>query len=934
MDLDDKKREELCDLGPRLLDALESVEKAARGKLRASSPSVSGDVFAGGSNTVVDGDRAIAALASIRTDVREHLARLMREPFVARVKVEWYDSDPPEAQTLYISRASAVGLAKAIPDAELATYAAPLGRVAEFEPGEFVALRLGGRERELRILERVQLRPEQKDGAWDALDDHFEFLRWQVAIESIRRFLQELGRLPAELSKDDILGAILRGAARAELVRQRARRKVVDRIALRDQPILDQYQGEVFRMPLDRQLFLFGPPGSGKTTTLVRRVAQKRTPGALTEEEEATIGSLGIGEALVRDDSWAMFSPTELLKLYLRDAFNREGVPAADLRNLRTWEKERLDLARNALRILRSAESGRFQLDESMDPFLDSSSGALSSFHDEVAAVVEESVLNNCNDAIQKLLEDDDEAVRTAVARLQKALGVSGPLSFREVSALLDRTELREQLSRLSGIIKDQLNHLGNGLLGRHKGLLDEIEALPGLVDVQEDDDEDVEEEGEEGDAARPSDDRRAVAAKVLLAALRAQARASAQGRSRAGGRAGRVADLLGDRLPTREQLTALGKRILTRRRLRSVANAARELVLGVPKIYARLRREALREGRIFRPEAAPAFSSNRISPHETDALILIILRNARRLLQHGDGSRLKLPTAHDWLESIKSRYLIQVFVDEATDLSAVQLACTVELTHPGLRSWFAGGDVRQRITQHGVQSISELDWLNRVTGVAIEPREISVGYRQTKRLRELAEALSRLDDAAGVTITPPSGGAEDVEAWPLIGEGLSGDSLAAWLAHRIAEVEQTIGRLPSIAVFVDGESRIDPLVESTQGLLAERNIRIVACKDGRVVGDALEVRVFDVRHIKGLEFEAVFFVGVDRLAEEIPDLFHRFVYVGVTRAATYLGVTCEADLPERLASVRPYFRAADWSRVDQERIDDAKQADVETQGP
>ena len=27
------------------------------------------------------------------------------------------------------------------------------------------------------------------------------------------------------------------------------------------------------------------------------------------------------------------------------------------------------------------------------------------------------------------------------------------------------------------------------------------------------------------------------------------------------------------------------------------------------------------------------------------------------------------------------------------------------------------------------------------------------------------------------------------------------------------------------------------------------------------------DVRVFDIQHIKGLEFEAVFFVGVDRLA-------------------------------------------------------------------
>jgi hypothetical protein len=38
----------------------------------------------------------------------------------------------------------------------------------------------------------------------------------------------------------------------------------------------------------------------------------------------------------------------------------------------------------------------------------------------------------------------------------------------------------------------------------------------------------------------------------------------------------------------------------------------------------------------------------------------------------------------YDWLESIRGRYLTQVFVDEATDFSAVQLAWT--LKHAVLR--------------------------------------------------------------------------------------------------------------------------------------------------------------------------------------------------------------------------------------------------------
>ena len=88
---------------------------------------------------------------------------------------------------------------------------------------------------------------------------------------------------------------------------------------------------------------------------------------------------------------------------------------------------------------------------------------------------------------------------------------------------------------------------------------------------------------------------------------------------------------------------------------------------------------------------------------------------------------------------------------------------------------------------------------------------------------------------------------------------------------------------------------------------LEDINLRAVAC-DERTLGEGTDVRVFEIRHIKGLEFEAVFFVDVDRLAELKPDLFDRYLYVGATRAATYLGLVCADRLPERLEGLRSAF--------------------------
>ena len=137
--------------------------------------------------------------------------------------------------------------------------------------------------------------------------------------------------------------------------------------------------------------------------------------------------------------------------------------------------------------------------------------------------------------------------------------------------------------------------------------------------------------------------------------------------------------------------------------------------------------------------------------------------------------------------------------------------------------------------------------------------------------------------------------------------------SAAKWLTCRIVEIERILGNLPSIAVFVDGEVEMANIVRLAGPLLARENIKIIAYPDGRAVGDEQEVRVFDIQHIKGLEFEAVFFIGIDKLAARLGVLFDRYFYVGVSRAATYLGITCDANLPESLQTIRTHFKEGGW---------------------
>lgn len=186
--------------------------------------------------------------------------------------------------------------------------------------------------------------------------------------------------------------------------------------------------------------------------------------------------------------------------------------------------------------------------------------------------------------------------------------------------------------------------------------------------------------------------------------------------------------------------------------------------------------------------------------------------------------------------------------------------------------------------------------------------RLMATTYRHSKQLNAFAGDLVRISGGISRAILPRDVDAEGVS--PALGTNLrTPGEIAAWLAQRIREVEQIAEVMPSIAVLVNSEAEVNMMAEVLNATLADQNIRAVACSNGQAIGQGTDVRVFDVQHIKGLEFEAVFFIGVDRFAEQNPKLFDKYLYVGATRAATYLGMTCEGGgLPPALVPLTDRF--------------------------
>ena len=448
--------------------------------------------------------------------------------------------------------------------------------------------------------------------------------------------------------------------------------------------------------------------------------------------------------------------------------------------------------------------------------------------------------------------------------------------------------------------------------LNRNRAFLDELaRVIDSLQQAQatDADDQDDPDADEEEDATAPRTGR-AAALNAYMQAVRAQARAAASKRTVSkASRNGKIIEWLAERGLTEADRAEVGASLLVQTNARRFVNPVKRYLDGIPKRYRAFRRERQQAGNWYRNEG---FEARDIHPLELDIVLLAILRAAGDLISRPNVQRDIDSPAWSSLQPILGHYRNQILVDEATDFSPIQLASMAALAHPRLRSFFACGDFNQRLTTWGARSADDLKWVF----ADFDIKEITVSYRQSKQLNDLARAMIRAVGGTEQNASLPAHMDSVGVAPALLEHATNAGAIVGWLADRIREIERFVGQLPSTAIFVNTEDDVAPVADALNAALAEHNIQVIACREGQAVGQESNVRVFDIQHIKGLEFEAVFFVGIDQLATSHPALFDKYLYVGTTRAATYLGVTCQGTLPSTIESLRTHF-CQDWQQGD-----------------
>ena len=359
--------------------------------------------------------------------------------------------------------------------------------------------------------------------------------------------------------------------------------------------------------------------------------------------------------------------------------------------------------------------------------------------------------------------------------------------------------------------------------------------------------------------------------------------------------------DFIGDEILTTEQVVSYGTDLQELRLINSLLSSVRQMLFSFPRRY-----------REFRKEFSEAYYTseklnNNLNQIELDALIALQLEKYRYLIENISGINME-NTIFSSLKNIAEEIRNQIFVDEATDFSCFELKAMYLLTNHKLNSFFACGDFDQRLTRSGVTNQTELSW----AVPDIKKREIENIYRQSQLLTRFVDMVREIWLKS--TITPSSSKYFQAHkgVYPAIFEAKGDqDNAAQWIAERIKDIDRKHRELPSIAILMPNKDKMSLLEENLKRLLP--NYEISVHKDADSVGSDTQIRIFPIQNVKGFEFEAAFFFGVDTLEKEDPEMFERYVYVGSTRAATYLAFIAEETIPSVFRALDQTY-ATDWS--------------------
>ena len=744
---------------------------------------------------------------------------LRSEPFVAYVRTR--EGDGPDMQFLICRLHTPHGFTPITPGLEFGSYLGEIGRLVSLKPGRTHAFE-SPEPHAYDLLSKAEFRPRKADGIWDAVECRIAWIDGQTFASSLREFLAGT----TELEKP----------RRAELI-----------VQLPARAILDAIQDDIFRLPFYQRVRISGAPGTGKTTVLLKRLSQKTKLEFLSEAERARIRK----DEWQEGRSWMLFTPSDLLKAYLKEALNKELLPADD-GHVKVYSVLRGEVLRE-LRHIRVGNDGVFRVAGPEETLLKREKGLEHvQLTQRFGIHLAEKFSAMYRDALQKF----NNETRGSLAKLADA---NQRVLLTALDVVTQATDEERGNAQQRAAAYRKLNADINSLVARIRhvnALFDRLSDTASLRDIYQ-------------ESRRLSEGIPNISSEDIEAALFPE-----------------IPELIsGLRREVRDLIESL---------------ALRRLFEAIPRTYQDYRQSPEVQERFFDPKSDEQIRERKISGPEQDLLLYHSLEFVRSLEDILPGGLEGVPQS---IRSLMGRMCSIVAIDETTDFSPLEVACMERFAFPNRGGVTLSGDLMQRVTRQGLKAWDELDELS--TGFV--SRELAVSYRQTARLFAVAKDLYQ--HVTGLEATFQSAfSLRPEDPAPLavkVGKDLTVD---AWLSERIEEIFNLCGRLPTIAILVPSGDDVDVLRQKLQTRLQPMDFQVDGSRDGNNLGDAARVRISPVEFIKGLEFEAVFYVGIDRMSEIHKELIEKYLYVGLSRARSFLGVAYERQFPQRLQCVESHF--------------------------
>ncbi len=683
---------------------------------------------------------------------------------------------------------------------------------------------------------------------------------------------------------------------------------------LRFNPILDPIQNRIKTGHLfdGKTIIIEGGPGTGKTTTMIQRLKYLTDTYAIEEDFLSETGLYNLTDSQ-RDDllnaikdgkDWVFFSPSKLLKEYLSDAMNREGL--ANTRDkVYNWQDFCKKVIRDHYHLFDPTnDNAPFKAGRIKDTLFFQTSTVIQDFTDYF--------LNQLRLIKSRFPKIDESAVRykwTSIAiTIRDSFDKCDEYTISQFVILFNRlensyaAECRELLKENRETIKQIADEISI-LISERYGLREEIEDLfmPTATDQNEDVDDDVESIEEE------------LSDKVVQTIRQWFKRYcySKQNKDiKLSPRQEKLSELL---LPIltekhKEKISRVGELALFEQFAKYTRGVVSNIIGGFPAKYKRFRRKMLMDknpGWNFEvlKELVHRRDGKELHPQEQSLLIGFINNMVKMVLKVDSKSR------HAFIDAYLELSRPIIGIDEATDFCKCDIYAMQSLLSTNYNSLTLSGDMMQRLTQYGITDWKDID------DIVDNPEVVKMrtSYRQSSNLLNVARQL--YTDTIGVEPNYKAHMKSTKVPKPLAFVSDDEEDKVEWIVNRIKEVYIAYGRkLPSIAIFLNDRNSISQFIEllNDTDFIVDTDIKVLNGSDGNVLSDSNDIRVYPIDVVKGMEFDVVFFHNIDKTKENT-ELLKRYIYVGVSRAAFFLGIT----LSEEDEDICKYFTLGQqWDRI------------------